>query len=220
LHLDALVASYAISFGWSEPTKSSTTTIQREKRQNFLSRQIKIGAFFRGAPAQIFSRRRANENCKQRKRRGLLTGRSIHTVTRVAALKFFGALFYYSESPMAGLFKGKFGIGKKSGHSQQSRKSSGGPPSSSASSEAGDDVLGVQDQIMEQVPPPTVTMEPQIPREKEQEGGVSELEREANSGFGLGPTVQISSIFSGLQLSNKVAKEEASDSPYISSQGT
>jgi len=121
---------------------------------------------------------------------------------------------------MAGLFKGKFGIGKKSGHSQQSRKSSGGPPSSSASSEAGDDVLGVQDQIMEQVPPPTVTMEPQIPREKEQEGGVSELEREANSGFGLGPTVQISSIFSGLQLSNKVAKEEASDSPYISSQGT
>lgn len=30
-----------------------------------------------------------------------------------------------------------------------------------------------------------------------------------------GPTVEVCSIFTGLQLSNKVAKDEASDSPYM-----
>ena len=121
---------------------------------------------------------------------------------------------------MAALFKGKFGKGKKSGHSQQPSKSSGGQPSSSASSEAGDDVSGIPDRIVEPVPSTTVTREPQVTREEDQGGGASDHEREADSGFGLGPTVQINSIFSGLQLSNKVAKEEASDSPYIFSQGT
>ena len=113
---------------------------------------------------------------------------------------------------MTSLFKAKFGRGRNKSGAQSSKGS--GTQQTSQEPELVEETPRAPSQDIESTHGP-----PQDKDVTSQESPVDIASHSAHDrtddSFSMGPTVQISSIFTGLQLSNKVAKDEAPDSPYV-----